>query len=111
MIAKRKIPIYFVIVISFGFTAYFFASPFLSSSNPGGLIPSISQSPDSVSTLASDVDACISSPTSDCDQEMLQIKKYCADNRDQNIPVCSDARVREYVDNRGLERPIINTGG
>lgn len=111
MITKRKIPIYFVIAISFAFTAYFFASPFLSSSNQDGLIPSINTSPDSVSTLASDVDACISSPTSDCDQEMLQIKKYCADNKDQNISVCSDVRVQEYVDNRGLERPIINTGG
>lgn len=108
---KRKIPIYLVIAISFAFTAYFFVSPFISSSNQDGLIPSISQSPDSVSTLASDIDSCISNPTSDCDQEMLQIKKYCADNRDQNISVCSDVRVKEYVDNRGLERPTINTGG
>ncbi len=111
MSIKRKIPIYFVIAISFAFTAYFFASPFISSSNQDGLVPSISQSPDSVSTLASDIDSCISTPTSDCDQEMLQIKKYCADNKDQNISVCSDVRVREYVDNRGLERPTINTGG
>ena len=110
MAVKRRAPIYFVIAISFAFTVYFFVSPFLSSSNQDGLIPSINQSPDSVSTLASDIDTCVSSPTSDCDQEMLQIKKYCVDNKNQNIPVCSDVRVQEYIDNRGLERPIINTG-
>ena len=110
MTTKRRAPIYFVIAVAFAFTAYFFASPFLSSSNQDGLIPSINQSPDSVSTLASDIDACMSNPTSDCDQEMLQIKKYCSDNKDQNISVCSDVRVQEYVDNRGLERPPINTG-
>ena len=109
--AKRKLPIYLVIAISFAFTAYFFVSPFLSSSNQDGMIPSVNQSPDSVSTLASDIDSCISSPTPDCDQEMLQIKKYCAGNKDSNVSVCSDVRVQEYVDNRGLERPVINTGG
>jgi hypothetical protein len=111
MAVRRKAPIYFAIVISFAFTIYFFVSPFLSSSSQDGIIPTINQNPDSVSTLASDIDACISSPTPDCDQEMLQIKKYCTDNKDQNYPVCSDVRVQEYVDNRGLERPTINTGG
>lgn len=110
MAIKRKAPIYFVIAISFAFTAYFFVSPFLSTSDQDGLIPSINQSPDSVSTLASDVDACVSSPTSDCDQEMLQIKKYCVANKNRDTSVCSDVRVQEYIDNRGLERPIINTG-
>ena len=106
----RKIPIYLVIAAAFAFTIYFFASPFMSGSDQGGQIPPLNQSPDSISTLTSDIDACVSTPTSDCDQEMLQIKNYCNNNRGQNISVCSDVRVQEYIDSRGLERPIINTG-
>lgn len=107
---KQRIATYFIIAVAFGFSIYFFASPFLNPSNQGSLVPSFNQSPESISTLTSDIDACMSNPTSDCDQEMLQIKKYCNDNKDQNISVCSDARVQEYVSNRGLERPPINTG-
>lgn len=79
-------------------------------SEQGGQIPPLNQNPDSISTLTSDIDTCVSTPTSDCDQEMLQIKNYCNNNRVQNIYVCSDVRVQEYIDSRGLERPIINTG-
>ncbi len=99
-----------MIGMAFAFTLYFFASPFLYPSDQGGQVPVINQNPDSVSTLANDVDACISTPTSDCDQEMMQIKNYCTSNRGQNIPICSDVRVQEYIDSRGLERPVINTG-
>ena len=106
----RRIPLYFVIAIAFALTIYFFASPFMSGSDQSGQIPPLNQNPDSISTLTSDIDSCVSTPTSDCDQEMLQIKKYCADNRGQNISVCSDVRVQEYIDSRGLERPVINTG-
>ena len=108
---RRRIPVYLMIGAAFAFTLYFFVSPFIYPSDQGGgLVPAFNQSPNSVSTLASDVDACVSTPTSDCDQEMLQIKNYCANNRGQNISICSDVRVQEYIDSRGLERPTINTG-
>ncbi|MHB8545813.1 MAG: hypothetical protein ACYDAJ_03520 [Nitrosotalea sp.] len=107
---KRRMPVYLMIGTAFAFTLYFFVSPFLYPSDQGGQVPVFNQSPDSVSTLASDVDACVATPTSDCDQEMLQIKNYCDSNRDQNISICSDVRVQEYIDSRGLERPTINTG-
>jgi len=108
----RKISTYLIIAVAFGFSIYFFVSPFLGSEDQGqNLMPGFNQSPDSVPTLTRDVDTCVTNPTSDCDQEMLQIMKFCKDNKDQqHIPVCSDARVPQYVDQRGLERPIINTG-
>ena len=106
----RKISTYLIIAAAFGFSVYFFISPFLGSEDQTSLIPSLNQNPDSISTLTGDVDACVTNPTSDCDQEMLQIKKFCSVNKDQHIPVCSDARVTQYVDQRGLERPAINTG-
>jgi hypothetical protein len=106
----RRISTYLIIAVAFGFSVYFFISPFIGSGDQTGLIPSFNQNPDSVSTLSSDVDACVTNPTSDCDQEMLQIKQFCKENKGQNIPVCSDARVPQYIDQRGLERPAINTG-
>ncbi|HJW19765.1 MAG TPA: hypothetical protein VJ571_04330 [Candidatus Nitrosotalea sp.] len=110
MDVRRRIPVYLMIGVAFAFTLYFFVSPFLSSSDQGGTVPALNQSPDSVSTLGNDIDTCVTTPTSDCDQEMLQIKNYCTSNRGQNIPICSDVRVQEYIDSRGLERPVINTG-
>ena len=107
---KRRIPIYLVIALAFAFTIYFFVSPFMYGSDQGGTIPPLNQSPDSISTLSNDIDACVSAPTSDCDQEMLQIKNYCNNNKGQNISICSDTRVQQYIDSRGLERPVINTG-
>jgi hypothetical protein len=106
----RKILTYMIIATAFGFSVYFFISPLVGSEDQGSLIPSFNQDPNSISTLTNDVDACVSNPTSDCDQEMLQIKKFCNENKGQNIPVCSDARIPQYVDQRGLERPAINTG-
>ena len=106
----RKISTYLIIAIAFGFSVYFFISPFLGSGDQTSPIPSFNQNPNSIPTLTSDVDACVTNPTSDCDQEMLQIKKFCNENKDQHIPVCSDARVPQYIDQRGLERPAINTG-
>jgi hypothetical protein len=106
----RKISTYMIIAAAFGFSVYFFISPFVGSGDQTGLIPGFNQDPNSITTLTSDVDACVTNPTSDCDLEMLQIKKFCKENKDQNIPVCSDARVSQYVDQRGLERPAINTG-
>lgn len=105
----RKITTYLIIAVAFGFSIYFFASPFLGSQDQT-IMPGLNQSPDSVPTLTNDVDTCVTNPSSDCDQEMLQIIKFCKDNKDQQIPVCSDARVPQYVDQRGLERPVINTG-
>ncbi len=106
----RKISTYLIIAAAFGFSVYFFISPFLGSGDQNSLMPSFNQSPNSIPTLASDVDACVTNPTSDCDQEMLQITKFCNENKDQHIPVCSDARVPQYIEQRGLERPAINTG-
>lgn len=106
----RRISTYLIIALALGFSVYFFISPFLNPENKTGLIPGFNQDPNSISTLTSDVDACVSTPTSDCDQEMMQIKNFCSENKDQNIPVCSDPRVQKYIDQRGLERPIINTG-
>jgi hypothetical protein len=106
----RKISTYMIIAAAFAFSVYFFISPFVGSGDQTSLIPGFNQDPNSVSTLTSDVDACVTNPTSDCDQEMLQLKNFCKENNDQHIPVCSDARVSQYVDQRGLERPAINTG-
>jgi hypothetical protein len=105
----RKISSYLMIVIAFGFSVYFFVSPFLGSPDQS-LIPGLNQNPDSVSTLTDDVDVCVANPTSDCDQEFLQIIKFCKDNSDKPIPVCSDSRVQQYVDQRGLQRPVVNMG-
>lgn len=99
-----------IIAVAFGFSVYFFISPFIGSEDQTSLIPGFNQDPNSISTLTNDVDACVTNPTPDCDQEMLQIKKFCNQNKDQHIPVCSDPRVPQYVDQRGLERPTINTG-
>ena len=110
MYKARRISTYTIIAVAFGFSVYFFISPFLGSGDQTSLIPGFNQNPDSISTLTSDVDTCVTNPTSDCDQEMLQIKKFCKENKDQHAPVCSDARVSQYVDQRGLERPTINTG-
>ena len=104
----RKISTYLIIAVAFGFSIYFFASPFLGSQDQS-LMPGLNQGPDSAPTLTNDVDTCVTNPNSDCDQEMLQIMKFCKGNKDK-IPVCSDARVPQYVDQRGLERPVINTG-
>lgn len=105
----RKISTYLIIAMAFGFSMYFFISPFIGSQDQS-LIPGLNQSPDSVSTLTNDVDACVANPTSDCDQELLQIIKFCKDNSDKPIPVCSDSRVQQYVDQRGLQRPVVNMG-
>ena len=110
MTITRRILTYLIIAVALGFSVYFFISPFLDSGNKTDLIPGFNQDPNSIPTLTNDVDACVSNPTSDCDQEILQIKKFCNENKDQNIPVCSDTRVQQYIDSRGLERPIINTG-
>jgi hypothetical protein len=107
---RRRLSTYLVIAVAFAFSIYFIASPFLSPSDQSGTIPGLNQSPDSVSTLTSDIDSCMTTPSSDCDQEMLQIGKYCDANKGQNISICSDARVPQYISNRGLERPVINTG-
>jgi len=106
----RRIATYLIIALAIGFSFYFFISPFLDQGNKTDLIPGFNQDPNSIPTLTSDVDGCVSNPTSDCDQEMLQIKNFCKENKGQNIPVCSDPRVQQYIDNRGLERPSINTG-
>ncbi|HJU14127.1 MAG TPA: hypothetical protein VJ792_06675 [Candidatus Nitrosotalea sp.] len=71
------------------------------------------QSPDALSTISSDIDACISSPTADCDQEMQQISKFCSQNKGQeaNYPFCADSRVQMYLEHRNVEQSGVNAGG
>lgn len=71
------------------------------------------QSPDTISTIASDIDSCITSPTSDCDQEMLQVEKFCQQNKgqEQNYQFCSDSRVQMYLNQRNMQQITVNGGG
>lgn len=71
------------------------------------------QSPDAISTIASDIDSCVANPTSDCDQEMLQISKFCEQNKgqEQNYQFCTDARVKMYLDHRNMAQITVNGGG
>ncbi len=107
---NRRIGIALFLASVVGFSFYFIGSPFLFQQSGDNLISNINQNPQNVSTLEDDVDSCSSTPTSDCDQEMLQIKQFCKQNTDPNVPVCSDHRVQSYIDQRGLERPTVNTG-
>ncbi len=71
------------------------------------------QSPETISTIANDIDACVSNPTSDCDQEMLQVEKFCQQNKghEQNYPFCSDSRVQVYLNQRNMQQITVNGGG
>ncbi len=71
------------------------------------------QSPDTISAIASDIDSCITTPTSDCDQEMLQVSKFCSQNKgqEQNYPFCADSRVQIYLEHRDMARNAVNGGG
>jgi hypothetical protein len=70
------------------------------------------QSPDSVSTIASDIDSCVSSPNSDCDQEMSQISQFCSQNKgqEQTYPFCSDTRIQMYIEQRNINQIKVNGG-
>ena len=71
------------------------------------------QSPDTISTIANDIDSCITSPTSDCDQEMQQVEKFCQQNKgqEQNYPFCSDSKVQIYLNQRNMQQITVNSGG
>ena len=71
------------------------------------------QSPDTISTIANDIDSCVSNPTSDCDQEMLQVSKFCDQNKgqEQTYPFCSDTRVQMYIEQRNMAQIKVNGGG
>ncbi|MGI0046018.1 MAG: hypothetical protein ACREBB_02355 [Nitrosotalea sp.] len=71
------------------------------------------QSPDTISTIASDIDSCVANPTSDCDQEMLQVSKFCDQNRgqEQTYPFCSDSRIQMYLEHRSTAQITVNGGG
>ena len=105
---RLGIALFLASVVAFSF--YFIGSPFFFQPGGDNLFSNMTQNPQNVSTLEDDVDSCSSTPTSDCDQEMLQIKQFCKQNNDQNISVCSDHRVQSYIDQRGLERPSVNIG-
>ncbi|MGH2612596.1 MAG: hypothetical protein ACRDFB_06050 [Rhabdochlamydiaceae bacterium] len=84
------------------------------SSYPGSSpLSSSPQSPDTISTIASDIDSCVSNPTSDCDQEMSQISEFCGQNKgqEQTYPFCSDTRVQMYVEQRDMAQIKVNGGG
>lgn len=98
-----------ILAASSALVFYFIGFPFLNQQQDQPS-PFNVQNPGSLSTLASDIDSCVSNPTSDCDQEMIQISRYCKQNKDQNIPFCSDPRVNMYLDNRGLAQPTVNGG-
>ena len=90
---------------------FFVGSPFLNQNDQtGNPFSNLAQSPESISTIQNDIDSCITNPTTDCDQEMQQIPKFCEQNKDQNISFCSDSRVQMYLSQRGLTRPTINEG-
>ena len=93
------------------FAFYFIGSPFLNQNDQAeNPFSNLTQSPESVSTIQNDIDACIANPTADCDQEMQQIPKFCEQNKDQNISFCSDPRIQTYLDQRGLSGPTVNVG-
>jgi hypothetical protein len=98
-----------ILAAASAFVFFFIGFPFLNqqSNEPS---PFNAQNPDTTGTLASDIDSCVSNPTSDCDQEMIQVSKYCQQNQGQNIPYCSDPRVQAYLVNRGLTLPPVNGG-
>jgi len=93
------------------FVFFFIGSPILNPNdqtvNP---FSNLAQSPESVSTIQNDIDSCIANPTTDCDQEMQQVPKFCEQNKDQNISFCLDPRIQMYLDQRGITRPTINVG-
>lgn len=66
-----------------------------------------------VSTIGNDIDACISNPTSDCDQEMQQLSKFCEQNKDQyqQYPFCSDSRIQMYLNHRNSAQIKVNGEG
>lgn len=99
-------------------SAFFFISiglPFFGQQSiyPGGSPLSASpQSPDTISTIASDIDSCVSNPSSDCDQEMSQILQFCEQNKgqEQTYQFCSDTRVQMYVEQRDMTQIKVNGG-
>lgn len=82
-------------------------------SQGGSPFSSSVQSPQEISTIASDIDSCIASPSSDCDQEMMQVSKFCEQNKgqEQNYPFCSDSRVQMYLEHRNMAQITVNGGG
>jgi hypothetical protein len=78
----------------------------------GSPFDSSMQSPQTISTIAGDIDACVSNPTSDCDQEMLQVEKFCQQNtgQKQNYSFCSDSRVQIYLNKRNMQQITVNGG-
>lgn len=106
---KKKTSAYLFIAAACAFSLYY-AYSFFGTNYPNPESFSNIQDPNAIPTLTDDVNSCISNPTIDCDSEMLEIKKFCVDNKNKAIPVCSDPRVQQYIDQHGLERPTINTG-
>lgn len=106
---RRGIITGIILAASSVFVFFFIGFPFLNQQTDQPS-PFNAQNPDTISTVENDIDSCVSNPTSDCDQEMIQISKYCKQNQAQNIPFCSDPRVQAYLVNRGLTLPPVNGG-
>lgn len=105
-----------ILAISSAFFFLFIGFPVLnqqSGDQIGSPFSSSVQSPDAISTIASDIDSCVASPTSDCDQEMLQISKFCEQNKgqEQTYQFCSDSRVQMYLEHRSMAQITVNGGG
>ncbi|MDE1830065.1 MAG: hypothetical protein KGI25_07065 [Thaumarchaeota archaeon] len=113
---KRGLITGVILAISSAFFFLFIGFPLFnqqSGDQVGSPFTSSIQSPDSISTIASDIDSCVANPNSDCDQEMLQISKFCEQNKgqEQNYQFCSDSRVQMYIDNRNMAQITVNGGG
>lgn len=105
-----------ILAISSAFFFIFIGFPLFnqpSSDQGNSQFSSSMQSPDTISTIASDIDSCVSNPTSDCDQEMLQVSEFCQQNKgqEQTYPFCSDTRVQMYVEQRDMAQIKVNGGG
>ncbi len=104
-----------ILAISSAFFFIFISFPLLNQQpNDQGNSPfsTSTQSPDTISTIASDIDSCMSNPSSYCDQEMLQISKFCEQNKgqEQTYSFCSDNRVQMYIEQRNVAQIKVNGG-
>ncbi|MDE1763130.1 MAG: hypothetical protein KGH88_02665 [Thaumarchaeota archaeon] len=105
-----------ILAISSAFFFIFLGFPLFnlqSGEQTGSPFDSSVQSPEAISTIANDIDSCVANPTSDCDQEMAQVEKFCQQNKgqEQNYPFCTDSRVSIYLEHRNMAQITVNGGG
>lgn len=68
------------------------------------------QSPQTMSAVSNEIDSCVSNPSSDCDQVMLQVSRFCQQDQSQarDYPFCSDSRIQMYLQQRSLDQIHVN---